>query len=488
PETKICAPTIMIWGPPGIGKSSIIKEAAEDNGIPEDNVLDIRLTSLEPVDLRGVPSVVYGRTRFNPPDIFPIGTNEVKEAENQLKVITGESQSENVTKARDEIEQKLIQQYEHILREAQNQKRGVLLFDELPSAQREIQIAAYEIILDRKIGKYTIPDSWVILAAGNRPGEVGTEVASHLPVPLVNRMIHIGVKSKPEDWDTWADEHGLDKSVRSFGISQLAKPNSVLVNPQGYGAGEDPLPNKIPAFLSPRSLDWLDFVNSLVNDGLPAQIVRETIPGAAEKDSAFNDAQRERLADINKIFYRSAIGYTEGTIFNAWKSIIRYMPTGREIYNNPDKAQEYFKILPSLANGNATADDIKKLAELKSEMSGEEYGKVLTQYNEQFEPILKGGSISAPMTTAYFPAMQIEDLAESLISSNTYDKAKFNKAARVVTKSAGTYGLTFLSAMQHKLAKAISVEKENASGVARRAEMSASWRAIIEEASKGGKV
>ena len=45
-------PPLMLWGPPGIGKSTIIRELTEELDI---GFIDVRLAQREPVDIRGLP-------------------------------------------------------------------------------------------------------------------------------------------------------------------------------------------------------------------------------------------------------------------------------------------------------------------------------------------------------------------------------------------------------------------------------------------------
>jgi len=43
---------VFLWGPPGIGKSSIVAQIAKEKDI---GFIDLRLSLLDPTDLRGIP-------------------------------------------------------------------------------------------------------------------------------------------------------------------------------------------------------------------------------------------------------------------------------------------------------------------------------------------------------------------------------------------------------------------------------------------------
>lgn len=146
--------TVMIWGEPGIGKSSIVRGLAERYGI---GCIDLRLGQLAPTDIRGVPSVENGLTRWNAPAHYP------------------------------------------------HDGRGILFLDEFNQAGAALQGIAQQLILDRKVGDYVVPAGWFIWAAGNRR-EHGASV-NVMPSPVANRMIHLDVVLDIDEWGVWAQSH-----------------------------------------------------------------------------------------------------------------------------------------------------------------------------------------------------------------------------------------------------------------------------------------
>ena len=158
---------VMIWGPPGVGKSQIIAQIAEKHEVP---VIDIRLSQLEPSDLRGIPFRSGEKVEWAVPAILPDGERH------------GPS--------------------------------GILFLDEITSAPPSVSAAAYQLILDRKLGEYEVPEGWAIFAAGNRQGDRG--VTYTMPAPLANRFSHYELETHLDDWVAWAYKYSVDERIIAF--------------------------------------------------------------------------------------------------------------------------------------------------------------------------------------------------------------------------------------------------------------------------------
>ena len=144
---------VFVWGPPGAGKSSIIRDVAKRRRVP---LIDIRAALLDPTDLRGIPTVVDGRSVWCPPSFLP----------------------------RDD------------------EREGILFFDELSAAPTLVQGSLYQLTLDRRVGEYRLPDGWSIVAAGNRSQD--SSIAFRMPAALANRFVHVDFEIDFEDWRSWA--------------------------------------------------------------------------------------------------------------------------------------------------------------------------------------------------------------------------------------------------------------------------------------------
>ena len=158
---------VMMWGPPGVGKSQMVAQVAARHGV---SVIDIRLSQMEPSDLRGIPFRVGERVEWAVPGILP-----------------------------------------HVDRHGPH---GILFLDEINAAPPAVSAAAYQLILDRRLGEYQAPAGWAIFAAGNRQGDRG--VTYSMPSPLANRFSHFEVETNLDDWVGWAYKMAIDERIIAF--------------------------------------------------------------------------------------------------------------------------------------------------------------------------------------------------------------------------------------------------------------------------------
>ena len=158
---------VMLWGAPGIGKSQIISQVASNHDV---EIIDIRLSQMEPSDLRGIPFKNGKLVDWSIPSLLPD--------------------------------------------EKRHGKRGILFLDEITSAPPTVSAAAYQLILDRRLGDYVVPDGWVIFAAGNRQGDRG--VTYSMPAPLANRFSHYELAVNLDDWAAWAYKNKIDERIIGF--------------------------------------------------------------------------------------------------------------------------------------------------------------------------------------------------------------------------------------------------------------------------------
>jgi hypothetical protein len=186
---------VMLWGPPGVGKSQMVAQVAARHEAP---LIDIRLSQMEPSDLRGIPFLKDEIVDWAVPAMLP----DVK----------------------------------------RHGTKGILFLDEITSAPPSVSAAAYQLILDRRLGEYEVPNQWAIIAAGNRQGDRG--VTYTMPAPLANRFSHYEVDVNLDDWVAWAYANGIDERVIGF---LRFRPDLVF--------DFDPSYNPV-AFPSPRSWEF----------------------------------------------------------------------------------------------------------------------------------------------------------------------------------------------------------------------------------------
>jgi len=193
---------VFLWGPPGIGKSDIVKQIGEDAGR---EVVDVRLALWEPTDIKGIPyyNTDQGKMVWAPPAELPTDPSST----------------------------------------------AIIFLDELNSAPPAVQAAAYQLILNRRVGTYELPKGVDVVAAGNREGDRG--VTYRMPAPLANRFIHLEAKVDFDDFQEWAVMNAIHPEV--LGYVGFAKQDLYDFDPKS--------PSK--AFATPRS--WV-FVSDLLKD------------------------------------------------------------------------------------------------------------------------------------------------------------------------------------------------------------------------------
>ena len=239
---------VMLWGPPGVGKSQIIADIAQRHSAI---LIDIRLSQMEPSDLRGIPFRVENVVEWAIPAMLPDTKRHGPE--------------------------------------------GILFLDEISSAPPTVSAAAYQLILDRRLGEYSVPEGWAIFAAGNRQGDRG--VTYSMPSPLANRFSHFEIEVNLDDWVHWAYEHGIDERLIAF---LRFRPDLLF--------DFDPAHNPV-AFPSPRT--W-EFAHRALqkfgerSDLLPGTLQACVGPAAGIELTAFVD-NLHKLPDIDAITWGEAV-------------------------------------------------------------------------------------------------------------------------------------------------------------------------------------
>ena len=248
-------PSVMLWGQMGIGKSQSIRSLAkiiESETNKRVNVIDVRLILFNPVDLRGIPTANNDKTKavWLRPDIFDM--------DNSNDVI------------------------------------NILFLDEISAASPQVQAAAYQITLDRKIGEHKLPDNCIVIAAGNRITD--KSVAYQMPKALANRLLHIEITDGFESWNRWAIENNINPMILGF---LKFRPNYLnSFDPQTSGL----------AFSTPRSWEMASNILNYIS------------------------------GDVKEVFNLIAglVGSGIATEFKAWVKVFKDLPNIDDIFNGKE--------------------------------------------------------------------------------------------------------------------------------------------------------
>ena len=227
---------IFLWGPPGIGKSDVVHQIGEYMNA---HVIDVRLSLWEPTDIKGIPYFDSNQSKmvWAPPAELPDAALSAKH--------------ENI----------------------------ILFLDEMNSAAPAVQAAAYQLILNRRVGQYHLPDNVFIVAAGNREADKG--VTYRMPSPLANRFVHLEMTVNFDDWFQWAVNHNIHRDV--VGFLTFSKKDLYDFDPKS--------PSR--SFATPRS--W-SFVSELLDDELDSNTLTDLVSGAVGEGLAVKFMAHRKVA------------------------------------------------------------------------------------------------------------------------------------------------------------------------------------------------
>lgn len=253
---------LFLWGAPGIGKSAVPREICRERQI---NLVDIRMSLLDPTDLRGIPAVVdeaCARCKGNG-------------GENRDCPVCGGTGLRTVAKW---LEPAMLP----------TDGKGILFFDELTSAPPLQQATAYQVTLDRRIGEYKVPDGFYIIAAGNN--QTDRAVVYPMSTALRNRFTHIEFAYHIDDWLVWAREAGINPNVVAF---LTWRGGELLFNFKPESTDK--------AFATPRSWEFASRILNRFSPSLQRELLDGTIgSGAAAEFVGFLKLQ-EQIPSIEKI-------------------------------------------------------------------------------------------------------------------------------------------------------------------------------------------
>lgn len=242
-------PSVMLWGPPGVGKSQGIREIAakiSKHTGKDVRITDVRLLLFNPVDLRGIPTANEDKTLavWLKPKIFQMDDSE--------EVV------------------------------------NILFLDEITAAPTSVQAAAYQITLDRMVGEHKLPENCIVIAAGNRVTD--RSVSFNMPKALANRLCHFEIKEDATTWHDWA----VKKGIHPYVLGYIEYNSSALIRSDGMEL----------AFPTPRSWEMVSNILNYVSENVEA--VYPMIVGCVGESTAnlFRNWVElySALPDIEKIF------------------------------------------------------------------------------------------------------------------------------------------------------------------------------------------
>jgi len=323
----------MLWGPPGLGKSDLVRQIAAEM---KKQFTDVRLSLLNPVDLRGLP----------------------------VPMSTGEGQPPSYT----------TWLPPHFL--PREGTRGILFLDEINLAVPTVQAAAYQLILDRKLGEYVLPDGWAVIAAGNRAQDRSN--VFEMSAALKNRFIHVKVEQDFDCWKRWALEHDVHPSILGYLSYQSMDLLRMPDNP-----AQD-------AFPTPRS--WM-VLSEMMQQDPPLKIIIPYVGGIigdgfASKFVNFHKMS-EKLPDIKAIFEGKNPTWPKGEDSMAYLIITTLAYETRKVKENDGIIKAATNSINYLGDNNLSKEFIALYLTscMASNLDAKVRGEVFKRSRKYLEPL-----------------------------------------------------------------------------------------------------
>jgi hypothetical protein len=337
----------FVWGPPGIGKSDLIADIAKKRGM---ELRDVRLNLMDPTDIKGfpVPNVEHGHMEWLPADFLPHMEIEREVLVDKDGQVVVENEDGKLV-YEDGAPYKLKGAPKSEIRKVPNDSQGILFLDELNQAPPMVQAAAYQLLLTRKVGGYTLPDGWAMLGAGNR--ETDRSNAQRMPAALALRLVHIDMMPSVDDWCAWALENAEQVPVELLSFIRFKSDLLHKFDPSRR--------------VSPNPRSWV-FCGQLTNAGLDPEI---------------------RLAMM-----QGTVGAAEASEYVAYLGMWQDLPSVEQVKLDPDgtpvpaNISAKFGIIGSLARAN-TKDIYPRLKKYIDRMDAEWqilFHKDALAYNRDF--------------------------------------------------------------------------------------------------------
>ncbi|MEM6588401.1 MAG: MoxR family ATPase [Pseudomonadota bacterium] len=235
----------MLHGRPGVGKTQVVTDLATRIGA---TLFDIRLTTIEPQDLRGLPYYDHDAktTVWYRPEDLPDDPA----------------------------------------------KPSILFLDELTAASPNLQPTVYGLLQERRVGRHVLPASVMIIAAGNTVDDGA--IAYEMGTALSDRLIHLQVNAEAKDWlERYAVDRGLSPLVTAF----------LRARPDLLDTTEDALRRGDMIACTPRSWERVsDIVGAVPDKILRHRMIAGTVGSAPAAEFSQVASEIEALVSLQEIF------------------------------------------------------------------------------------------------------------------------------------------------------------------------------------------
>ena len=278
----------IVWGPPGAAKSEIAQQVAATLGR---TYVDVRALLLDPIDLRGIPWRSMNVLEQMLAEVI------IQDFPNNDMATDVPALVQRYTAITELLDQRTRWAPPSFLPPTHSAEQFLINLEELPSAVPMVQAALYQLVLDRKVGEYTLPEGAAIIACGNR--DTDRAITHRMPTPLASRFVHLEIRVHADDWCEWAASGRIAPEVLFF----------IQMRPDLLHQFHPESAEK--AFPCPRT--W-EFVSNIVN-------------------------QRSTLdPTIERALFRGTVGEAAAVEFTAFLKVWRELPHPRAVIDDPENA------------------------------------------------------------------------------------------------------------------------------------------------------
>lgn len=392
--------TPFIWGHRGVGKSSAVKQYCEENQI---GFIDLRCSQLEASDIRGLPEAIEGKTHYLPPADLPSASLSKEQAQQMLAGLQGYVKE----KATINIQPKLT--------------NGILFLDELNRAADDVLQAVFQLVLDRKVGQYVLPEGWSVVAAGNFME--GYQVNGFNDPAFINRFCHLILSDGETTIDEWtqymADIHGeAAAAVISFATQNIKHLDGDIKGDLGFSI----LPSR-------RSWESVVKVDKILTENANQDLRQTIIAGLVGTDMANSYIHyncpiqpRDIIHKGIKQFNKKLKSLSRGQLIGLTWGIVSFAKTQLDDDNIANNCLDFAEYLLKESNDkDIVVAFCKNLATSKTQadnglssalISNPEFAKIIAQHRES---AIKDGRIKKGFVDRITERPQLQEILSKTV-------------------------------------------------------------------------